>query len=295
MRLPRDNQAGWTLIELLIGSTIMLIVLGASLTTFETFLRTNNRNAAQNDAQDSARTTQVALSRQLRNLAGPAENQPQAFERVTAYDLIFKTVNPLGPASLENPTNVERVRYCLDSANPAKLWMQFQTWTTATPPAMPAGTACPDGGWPTANKRLVAKYVVNRRNGMDRPVFAFNFTDPAAVTEVRSDLYVDVDPNRSPSETHLQSGVFLRNQNRVPSASLQVTQGNSGHLILNASSSSDPEGQLLFYSWEDGGTKLTSTSAVWDYQTALGAHTITLTVCDPAGLTATSTWQGVVK
>jgi type II secretory pathway pseudopilin PulG len=295
MRRPRDNQAGWTLIELLIGSTIMIVILGASLTTFETFLRTSNRNASQNDAQEAARAATVTLERQLRNLAGPTEGQPQAFERVSPYDLIFKTVNPQGPASLANPTNVERVRYCLDTASPANLWMQFQTWTTATPPAMPAGTACPDGGWGTANRKLVARYVVNRRNGMDRPAFAFNSTDPAGVTEVRTDLYVDVDLNHSPSETHLQSGAFLRNQNRAPTASLQVTPANQGHIVLNASTSSDPEGQLLGYSWEDGTTKLTSTSAVWDYQTTPGTHTITVTVRDPAGLTATQSQDVVVK
>jgi type II secretory pathway pseudopilin PulG len=286
------HQGGWTLIELLIGSTIMLLVLGASLSAFEVFLGTNRRNSAQNDAQQYARMSTDQLSRQLRNLAGPTDGVPQGFDRIGAYDIVFLTVNPTGPVQGQNVSNVQRVRYCLDSATPAKLWTQTQSWTTASPPAVPSTASCPDSGW--GNQTVAANFVTNRINGQDRPVFAFNSSDPAKVNEVRTDLYIDPDTTHSPPETYLQSGVFLRNQNQAPTASLQATGGNKGHVILNASASSDPEGQTLTYAWDDGGTKLTSSAAVWDYQTTSGPHTIRVTVSDPSGLTATASQQVTV-
>jgi hypothetical protein len=209
-------------------------------------------------------------------------------------DLVFKAVNPSPPASVGNPANIERLRYCLDSGTspqgPQRLWMQEQTWTS-TPPAYTGSSSCPDSSW--GNPRVVAEYVVNNVGGQSRPVFTFNATDPTAVTEVNADLYVDRDPAFDPPETRLQSGVYLRNQNRAPVAQFQATPGTK-HVILNASSSSDPEGQGLTYAWTDGSTTLDNTAAVWDYQTTGGTHTIQLRVTDPGGLSVLSAPQTVV-
>jgi type II secretory pathway component PulJ len=276
------GQAGFTLIEVLMAGVLMLVVVGATLTSFNHFELTTNRNARQNDTQERARSSIIGLARHLRNLAGPAEGQPQAFDKVSAFDIVFKSVNPQGPAGGQNYTNVQRVRYCLDAAG--KMWTQTQTWTTEQPPAAPSTAACPDGGW--GNQRLVAASIVN---GTGRSAFLFDSTDPAAVTQVRASLYVDTEPNRSPGETHLESGVFLRNQNRLPSASFQWSQGNTGHVILNASGSTDPEGQVLKYTWKDEGGNKRGDTVVFDWATTSGAHTVTLEVRDPAGLVATQT------
>jgi prepilin-type N-terminal cleavage/methylation domain-containing protein len=274
------GEAGFTVPELLLAMAIMLVVAGATLATFESFTVTAKRNGDQNDSQEVARSTVTALSRQLRNLAGPTEGQPEAFDRVEPDDLVFKTIDPKGPASGDNRTNVQRVRYCLDGATPQRLWTQVQTWTSAVPPQAPAGTACPDPAW--GNQRVAATGMVNGA----RPAFLFDSTDPAAVTQVRVDLHVDADPARAPGETRLQTGVFLRNQNRVPVAAFQAAPGGRGHVVLNASASSDPEGQPLAYTWKDGATKLDGDSVVYDYATASGTHTIQLEVRDPAGLVA---------
>lgn len=292
MRRVVHDQGGWTLIELMIGAALMLVVLGASLSVFEAFVRNTVHNASQNDAQQAARATTMQLARQLRNLAGPTEGQPQAFDTIGPYDLVFQTVNPTGPTVGQNYSNVERIRYCLDSSSPGKVWMQTQTWTSLSAPAMPSTSTCPSSAW--ANQQVVASYVTNNYAGQSRPVFAFNSSDPTKVTEVRTDLYVDTDPGKLASETHLQTGVFLRNQNQPPVANLQATPGNQGHVILNGSASADPEGKLLAYSWLDNGTKLKSTSPVWDYQTTSGVHTIELDVRDPAGLIGTATQQVTV-
>lgn len=292
MSLRRD-QAGWTLIELLIGASLMLVIMGAALTVFERFTVTTADNASQNDAQETARATSAQLARQLRNLAGPTNGQPQAFDSIGSYDIVFETVNPVTPPlGQANASNIERVRYCLDAASPAHLWVQTQTWTGATPPSVPSTSTCPSSSWNT--QRVGASYITNNRNGQNRPVFAFDSSSPATVTQVRTNLYIDRDPTHWPPETQLETGVFLRNQNRAPTAVLQANPGNQGNVILNASASSDPEGQPLTYAWSDNGTKLASTSAVWAYQTTSGHHSIRLDVFDPAGLSGNQTQDVVV-
>jgi prepilin-type N-terminal cleavage/methylation domain-containing protein len=280
-------EAGFTLIELLIASTLFLLVLGATLDTYGVMESRARTNGLQQDSQQMARQTIVVLSRDLRNLAGPDEGQPEAFDTATPYDVVFKTVDPNGPNAGQNPTNVRRVRYCLDAGTPAKLWMQTQTWTSATPPAAPSTTSCPDPSW--ASQRMVANAINNRYSGQDRAVFLFDSATTTAITTVRVNLWVNVNPGKAPGETQLQSGVFLRNQDQTPTASFQWTQGGSGHVVLNASASSDPEGQQLSYTWKEGSTKIGSSVTLDWGPVSAGVHSVTLEVRNPAGLLGTST------
>ena len=73
-----------------------------------------------------------------------------------------------------------------------------------------------------------------------RPVFGYNATGLQDITEVSATLYVDVNPGKPPTETVLQSAVYLRNQNRKPTALFSVDVVNTA-IILNASESTDPE------------------------------------------------------
>jgi len=290
----RTDESGFTLTELLVGASLFIIVLGAALTSFNVMETKARVNALLQDTQQQARQTVIVLSRQLRNLAGPDENTPGAFDPASAsfnpaapYDIVFKTVNPNGPNAGLNPTNVERVRYCLDSGNPAKLWQQTQTWTTSTAPAPPGTATCPDPSWP-GTARVVATSVDNRYNGQDRPVFQYDSSDPNAINTVRVTLWIDVNPGKPPAETSLQSGVFLRNQNQPPDAAFQWSPGGAGHVLLNGSASADPEGQQLKYTWKEGSTKL-GEGIVFDWGPAsTGTHTITLEVRDPANLLGTT-------
>jgi hypothetical protein len=105
---------------------------------------------------------------------------------------------------------------------------------------------------------------------------------------VRISLWIDVNPGKPPTETHVESGVFLRNQNQAPNASFQWSPGGAGHVVLNGSASDDPEGQQLIYTWKEGSTKL-GEGVVFDWGPAsTGTHTITLEVRDPAGQLGTS-------
>lgn len=283
-----SDQEGFTLVELLTAMVLMLVMLTACLSTLDQFTVTSNKNQVQNQAQDGVRTATDILARQLRNLASPTPDQPQAIDYNGPYDLVFLSVNPVGPAVAPNGTNSRRIRYCLDARNPNNevLWRQIQTWSnSATPPPPPSTTSCPstDAGWNVA-KVAVASNIVNESSGQNRPVWYYNSTTLATISSIETDLFVDASPGKKPGESRLTTGVFLRNQNRPPVASFTAQVTPNGHILLNGSASYDPEGQALpHYIWYDGGKKITE-GVTLDYTASSGAHSLQLRVLDPAGL-----------
>jgi hypothetical protein len=90
-----------------------------------------------------------------------------------------------------------------------------------------------------------------------------------------------------PKETTLSTGVFLRNQNRRPTAGFSATPSTKG-IVLNGSESSDPEGDTLSYAWYDGAATQPSGTGITFTLPAVrnSTHVIKLVVSDPAGLTA---------
>lgn len=301
-RLARDER-GISLPELLLSMVLMLIVLGATLATFTNFESDSARAAARNESQDAVRRNVGQIVRELRNLASPNATVPQAVERAQPTDLVFQTVDPAGPASIDNPANVRRMRYCLDGDAPARMWMQWQTWDTAAPPAVPVDTACPGAGWEA--QQVVAQGVTNQAVP-DRPVFTYNATTATEISAVNVALFVDMDPLRPPGETRLRSGTFLRNQNRAPTAAFTATPAAGGKVTLNGSPSSDPEGQPLTYVWmsSQGGVAKqlgegitcecpTDADAFPGQRLDAGSYTLWLEVTDPGGLSTKSATQTV--
>lgn len=282
-------EDGMTLMELLMASTLMLIVLGATLTSLNTFAGNTRASEEMNDSQQRARQSMNQLVRELRNHAVANTNAPEGIAVAEPYDLVFETVGHNRPGETSNTANIERIRYCLGDPPFAdgQLWVQVQTWTTATPPAMPSTTHCPDPTWP--KRRVVAEDVVNRLGGRDRPLFTYDAAVASEVRRVQASLFVDTTPGTGTGETHLQSGVFLRNANHPPVAAFTVRVTGGGLVVLNATGSRDAEGQRLSYAWKVNGTAIPATSATVDYTpSASGPHTIALTVTDPGGLYGTS-------
>ncbi len=239
----REEQ-GMTLVELLMASVLMLIVLGATLTTFNNFERNVKTNEQQNEAQEQARRGMDLMSRDLRNLASPTPYLPLAVDRYEGLDVIFQSEGKEKPPGSLNAQNTTRVRYCLDAVAD-RLYRQTQTWMSALPPGVPSARDCPGPGW---TKTIpVADEIVNEA----RPLFSYNAADRSAITEVSARLFVDVDPERSPAEVTLQSSVFLRNQNRAPTASFSWAAMPGGNVFLNASESTDPEEKALGFEWWD--------------------------------------------
>ena len=272
------RQDGFTIVEVLIVSVLMLIVLGATLTTFESFQQTVSVNQKQNTAQDTARNAMDLMSRDLRNLASPTTDEPLALDLNEAQQIIFQSEGRTMPPGSLNAANTTRVRYCLGSDG--NLYRQTQTWTTAVFPDVPDSSSCPGIGWPEAGTKLVAENVVNGT----RPVFAYNATDPRDVTEVSSTLFVDVNPGRPPTESTLQSSVYLRNQNRKPAAVFSLALANAGtSIIMNASESTDPEEKPLSFTWYVDGVEESGEGAndvVHTKAVSAGTHTVKVRVSD---------------
>lgn len=276
------QERGFTLIETLMAAALMAGVSGAALTTLTEFGTTTTRADAQNDAQQEARRSLGLVAQELRNLASPTNELPEAVEKATATDLVFLSVADERPAGSLNERNTRRVRYCLDTTS-RTVWRQDQTWTTATAPAAPSTTACPtppaDGGWGQA--RAVALNVVNGT----RALFTYNAAALVDITEIRAKLWIDADPARVPGEIELETSAYLRNQNRGPTARFTAAPSGS-QILLNGSESSDPEGKSLEYLWYDNGlADPVGEGIVYTYTPAqAGNHSITLKVRDPAGL-----------
>jgi hypothetical protein len=216
------------------------------------------------------------VARDLRNLAGPTPFLPTAVDVAGPADLVFKTVDATKlPGSLNGP-NVKRVRYCLDAGS-RTLWQQEQRWQVKETPAMPPTGACPSDSWGGATA------LVTDVTNAARPVFTYDSPATNSIASVGVLLHVDDQVDAGPPETTISTGVFLRNQNRGPTAAFTATVTAQG-IQLNGSASSDPEGQPLDYVWYDGGTKV-GNGVTFLYAATRGVpHTITLRVYDPARL-----------
>jgi hypothetical protein len=112
------------------------------------------------------------------------------------------------------------------------------------------------------------------------------------------DLYVDTDPGTGPAEQQVTTGVDLRNQDRGPTALFKKTLAGGGVVLLDGTTSTDPDNDPLTYCWYDStvtgsvglcGPHSIADSAYFRYTTTPGSpHSITLTVTDPSGLSSTS-------
>jgi hypothetical protein len=84
--------------------------------------------------------------------------------------------------------------------------------------------------------------------------FSYNSSDRTAITQVNVNLVVDINAvTKPPAALGLATGVFLRNQNRAPSAVFPVpTKTGTLKYRFNATASTDPEGNALNYYWYQG-------------------------------------------
>lgn len=287
----RSERGEFTLIGLLVAIVIFGFVLTATYTAFDTFNRNTRNSQVRNEATDAARNASDTMARQMRNLATPTALQPNAVVRAQPYDLIFETVASSGTPPAGNLQNIEFVRYCLDTATRT-------FWTMALPPASitasttpPTTTSCPGSGWSSAH--AVAQSVVNVYGASARRIFTYDSTTNDNIRRIRADLFVDPDPGLGPAEQEVTTGVELRNQDRAPTAHFVSTPSGTGVVLLDGSTSTDPDNDPLTYCWYDAsatgnvgtcGAHSIADSPYFRYSTTSGQHQIWLTVTDPSGL-----------
>ncbi|HYO93983.1 MAG TPA: prepilin-type N-terminal cleavage/methylation domain-containing protein [Polyangiaceae bacterium] len=276
MRDTLRQEEGFTLIELLVASVLMIIVLGATLTALTSFERNTSVNEKQNEAQEQARSSLDRMARDLRNLASPSFELPLAVDRALPNDLIFQSEGKIKPAGSQNKQNTTRMRYCTPASGGLSrgLYRQTQTWTTAVAPQPPPATDCPGSGWTRTTE------MSNAVTNGERAVFTYNSADVTAITEVSSQLFVDVNPGKAPAESDLQTSVYLRNQNRAPSATFTSAYDGSGGVVLNASESTDPEERPLSFKWYDETDTEIGDGIVITTPAAPGTHNYYLIVTD---------------
>jgi hypothetical protein len=243
--------------------TLMLVLLGAILTSFEGFASNSRRNTVLQDQMDQVRVTVDQIVRQTRNLANPttgaAGQTATTIAVADAYKMIFQTTDP----------QKQWVSYCLDDTSPrGRIYYQASAVTglnpavvadaTASPPGMAAGCPSTNSNWQRTVR--VADYVTNRVGS--RPLFAYYpttgntaLTTPVAqnitstITRVRTSAFLDIDVNKPPAEVQLASAAYMRNQNQSPTGLFTAKAGTGGAYTFDAGDSSDPEGRTLIYDW----------------------------------------------
>jgi Tfp pilus assembly protein PilW len=208
MRRLAQAESGFTLVELLMASMLMIIVIGATLDVFSSYHKNSETNQSLNDAQDGARNALDQMSRELRDATGSASSA--AIIAATPWELDFQRVDPTSSTNA-----LQFVRYCLDTPT-RTLWRQTQPVASGNPPV---GGNCPDTSWPT-RKWLASKVS----NGGFRRVFTYNDQNPAdvnaatpgltSINSVRINLFLDASRAWSSRERQLATGVYLRNVGR---------------------------------------------------------------------------------
>ena len=277
-------DAGFTLMEMLVGMTLMLVVFAIVLDVTGTFQRQANATELRGDADADARNAVDQMTFLLRNAVSSTPGSADAVERSGSYDLIFLANDPASPGAKIH------VRYCVDNSTPTERLLQQTAPSTAALPS----TACPDTtttGWTTAAPRVLASDIVNLAS-LSSPVPAWAYdTSGSTIVAVEVHLLVDPDPNQLPAANHLRTRVALRNVNRPPIAAVTCQLRANRHVVCDASASADPEGEPLSYAWSYGppATPSPITSPRFDQALAPGTYTFTVTVTDPGGLAASAT------
>jgi type II secretory pathway pseudopilin PulG len=277
-------ERGLGLPEVLVGMVIAIVVLGAAVDAFASFLDRRGHTDRQTQAQDAARTAIDQLAAQLRNAMAPSGKASPIHALASSSDLRFWAPSP-SASTTNNPRGLQWVRYCLDYADTTneKLWMQTAAYDQSqTDP--PASGDCPSSSWATS--RIVASNLLNRDPGTNKALFTLTTDASTGIARaVAVHAVVDADPTKTPGATDLKSSVNLRNAVLAPVASL-TCRAQNGHAICDAGASYDPDGQAISFQW-----KVVCCSPTYSGGDATWVSGQTSSTYDRGGLTSGSTYR----
>lgn len=247
-RLRED--AGFTLVELLTTMAVLMIVLVATLRTFDAFSAGSDANSRLTQGEDAARRQVDAMTRSLRN-ATPVGGQLTAIVRPAAAgaanELIFGSY---GTAD----TGAARFgRYCVDTAT-RSLWFEESPGAVYSDP----GSACPASG-PWARTQVLAGNVANTAA---QPLFSVDVAGRAVGIDLR------IDGARTPGRRTigLRTAAYLRSAGGRP-PNLSVND-----ITVTCSTVSGHEQALLrLGAGIGGGDPLTASFALADIPIGTGA------------------------
>jgi len=283
------DERGLTLMEVLVATTLLVVVSAAGLTAFEVFLRQSEGTQRQAETEDALRMTVDRLSARVRN-AVTAPGAAAALAEASATSISFVAVDSSLAPSAGNPQRLRHTRYCLDTSTPANasLVRQNTAWVSGAPAPSTAG--CPATGWDQTT--VETRYVTNFSGGQSRPLFRFaptSWSVPGDISMVEVDVFADRNTVDARRELQLTSAAALRNVNRPPVAAFSCVQQGSQRVVCSGDNSYDPDGQTLKYAWTRNGAATGGSSPRLDQAVSPGTYTYALTVSDPGGMTASTT------
>jgi Tfp pilus assembly protein PilW len=241
-RKLRDD-AGFTVVEVVVAMGLSVVVLFAILTTLDTFSSHSARQTRVTDANAQVRTAMDRIVTDLRQAA--------TVEVAGANDLVYTVV--------DSATQTRRERVCTDGAG--VLWRS--SVVTASPPAVPiaAGTACPTSG--SGAFKITGLLSANSASN---PIFRYDSATPASVRSVAVTIALNAGNVLNNDVSTLRASTFVRAKaETAPPVDISTSCNSSAQPTLTLSSSvgglsvtyTDIDGNSLGSANADAGVLLT--------------------------------------
>ena len=254
---PLRDEAGFTLVELLVGMVLTVIVLFATLQSFDGFTSGAAHQTRLTDANDQVRRT---MDRTVADLRGAS-----VIVRASASDLVYQVAEPAG---------VRTERICVSSGN-----LYASTGTTPTAPAAPTGTC-------SSLTRLV-RLRSTASTGFTYDGASSSAT-PATVKNVGLTFSLDATTGARIGSSTLQASAARRASSGLPitDGDLDATCNAGGALLSLGVDLPGLLGPLTVTYANSGGVSL-GTPTGTTLQIPEGITTVFATVTDAAGITKT--------